>query len=178
LLRKNTCFRGAKADDASAGVDSALGADHTYSKQHSLVKGNCVMNAWKMIQHCLGVTLAIGIYLAPVASIADEPAKEKNVKLTIDYGDGVQKVFVAIPWKEKLTVFAALEAAARHPRGIKVTQQGTGERLLVTAIDDVKNEGRGRNWLYEVNGKLADKSAGVYELSAGDAILWRFAKYR
>jgi hypothetical protein len=62
--------------------------------------------------------------------------------------------------------------------GIKFVHQGTGERILITAIDDLKNEGRGSNWLYEVNGKLADKSAGIYELSAGDAVLWRFGKSR
>lgn len=125
-----------------------------------------------------GVSLVLALCLTPLSAAADEPATEKTVKLTIDYGDGVQKVFAALPWKEKLTVLAALEAAAKHPRGIKLAHQGTGERILITAIDDLKNEGRGRNWLYEVNGKLADKSAGVYELSAGDAVLWRFAKYR
>ena len=84
----------------------------------------------------------------------------------------------SIPWKAKLTVLAALQAAQKHPRGIKLAYQGTGERVLVTAIDGVKNEGRGKNWLYQVNGELADKSAGVYELSAGDAVLWRFAAPR
>ncbi len=116
--------------------------------------------------------------LAAALAAAAEPAKEKSIKLTIDYGDGVQKVFVALPWTEKLTVLSALQAAEKHPRGIKIAHQGSGERVLVTAIDDLKNEGRGNNWLYEVNGKLADKSAGVYELSAGDAVLWRFGKYQ
>lgn len=122
--------------------------------------------------------LALGFSLMAALATAAEPAEEKSVKLTIDYGDGVQKVFVALPWQEKMTVLAALEAAQKHPRGIKLAQQGSGERVLVTAIDELKNEGRGKNWLYEVNGKLADKSAGVYELSAGDAVLWRFRAYR
>ena len=34
----------------------------------------------------------------------------------------------------------------------------------------------GKNWLYRVNGKLADKSAGAYVLAPGDVILWRFEK--
>lgn len=122
--------------------------------------------------------LALGLSLVAALAGAEEPAKDGTVKLTIDYGDGVQKVFVALPWKDGQTVFSALEAAAKHPRGIKIVHQGSGERLLVTAIDELKNQGRGSNWLYEVNGKLGDKSAGVYELSAGDAILWRFGKGR
>jgi len=106
-----------------------------------------------------------------------EGAKEA-VKLVVDYGDGVQKVFASIPWTKETTVFAALEAAAKHPRGIKIAHQGKGETLLVTAIDDLKNEGRGRNWLYEVNGKLGDRSCAVMSLKAGDSVLWRFGKYQ
>ena len=61
-------------------------------------------------------TLVI-VFLSLAAGLATaaEP-EEKSVKLTIDYGDGVQKVFVAIPWKTKLTVLAALQAAEKHPR--------------------------------------------------------------
>jgi hypothetical protein len=49
----------------------------------------------------------------------------------------------------------------------------------LTRIDDLANETarEGKNWLYRVNGKLADKSAGAYVLSPGDVILWRFEVY-
>ncbi|MDX1947081.1 MAG: DUF4430 domain-containing protein [Pirellulaceae bacterium] len=107
---------------------------------------------------------------------AAEP--EKTVALTIDYGDGVQKVFRKLAWKDGQTVFATLQLAAEHPRGIKIAHRGQGATLLVTAIDDLKNEGRGNNWTYEVNGKLADRGCGVWELAAGDAVLWRFGEYR
>ena len=104
-------------------------------------------------------------------------AAEMTVRLTIDYGDGVQKTFVALPWKEKLMVFGALETATQHPRGIKVTHTGSGETTFVTAIDDRTNEGRsGSNWRYEVNGERLPVSAGVAELKAGDTVVWRFEK--
>ena len=127
------------------------------------------------IYKCMLLGLTIGA-AAPL-SLAEEGEK-RTVQLTVDYGDGVQKTFSSLAWKEKQTVFDALQQAARHPRGIKLAHQGSGERLFVTAIDDVKNEGVGRNWTYLVNGKLADRSAGVFELQAGDAVLWRFAKPR
>src|SRR5687768_11076287 len=100
------------------------------------------------------------------STAAAEPAQKQEaaketVKLVVDYGDGVQKQFAALPWTKETTVLAALEAAAKHPRGINFTHQGKGETVLVTAIDDLKNEGRGRNWLYEVNGKLGDRSCAV-----------------
>src|SRR4030095_712059 len=109
-------------------------------------------------------------------AMADEPIKA--VELTIDYGDGVQKVFRALEWKEGLTVLGALEQAARHPRGIKFEHRGAGATAFVTSIDDQKNEGAGRNWTYEVSGKRPDKSCGVWALRAGDTVLWQYALRR
>jgi uncharacterized protein DUF4430 len=127
--------------------------------------------------------LAFLAIIALATSAIAEPPKEpegakETVKLVIDYGDGAQKVFTSVPWTKETTVFTVLEAAARHPRGIKFVHQGKGETVLVTAIDDLKNEGRGRNWLYEVNGKLGDRSCAVMPLKAGDSVLWRFGKYQ
>ena len=124
--------------------------------------------------HLLTLVLSAAVALAQSAAAR---GAESVVLLTIDYGDGVQKTFVALPWKEKLTVFGALQAAAQHPRGIKVQHTGSGETTFVTAIDDRTNEGQGgNNWKYEVNGQRLPVSAGVAELKAGDAVVWRFEK--
>jgi hypothetical protein len=109
------------------------------------------------------------------AAVAQEPAA-KTVQLTIDYGDGSQKVFTALAWKEKQTVLDVLQAAEKHPRGIKLKHRGSGAALFVTAIDDAANEGGGSNWLYEVNGTLGDRSCAIYEVQAGDKLLWKFGK--
>jgi hypothetical protein len=46
-------------------------------------------------------------------------------------------------------------------------------------LDHVGNEGAGgRNWLYQVNGKHADRSFAVYVLQPGDHVLWRFTASR
>jgi len=127
-----------------------------------------------------GTALMIALLIVSSAGVASaqEGATEKAVRLTIDYGDGIEKVFTGLPWKEGATVFTMLQAAVKHPRGVKVTHQGSGATTLVTAIDDLKNEGRGRNWLFEVNGKLGEASCALAELKPGDAVLWRFAKYK
>ena len=68
------------------------------------------------------------------------------------------------------------EAAAKHPRGIKLEHSGSGETTFIKAIDDAANEGQGgRNWRYSVNGESGRVSAGIAELKAGDQILWRYA---
>lgn len=108
---------------------------------------------------------------------ADEPAT--TVSLTVDYGDGAQKMFTALPWREGLTVLDAVRAAEKHARGIKCEVRGAGETAFLVKIDDMKNEGGGgRGWMFRVNGKLGDRGLGVYPLKAGDAVLWKFEKYR
>jgi hypothetical protein len=111
---------------------------------------------------------------APTADAADKP---QIVEMVVDYGDGVQLRFTALPWRAKLTVLDALEAAGKHPHGVKFDKRGRGAQAMVTAIGNVKNEGNGKNWLFSVNDKPADVGAGAYELEAGDAVLWEFKTY-
>ncbi len=101
-----------------------------------------------------------------------------TVTVTIDYGDGAQKRFTDIAWKKEMTVLDAMKVAEKHPRGIRMTYRGSGSTALLTKIDDLENEGRGRNWIYRVNGELADRSFGIFELKPGDRVLWRFERYR
>ena len=106
-------------------------------------------------------------------------AGEPAVELVIDYGDGAEKRFTRIPHEDGMTVQAAMRFASNHPRGIKFESTGSGSSTLLTRIDDLANETarKGKNWLYRINGKLADKSCDAYVLAPGDVILWRFEEY-
>jgi hypothetical protein len=108
--------------------------------------------------------------------IAQEPAAA--VRLAIDYGDGVEKHFTSLAWREGMTVLDAMKAAQEHPRGIEFQFRGSGATAFLTQIDDVKNEGAGRNWIYRVNGDLAERGFAVQKLAAGDTVLWKFEKSR
>jgi hypothetical protein len=119
-------------------------------------------------------SFAIGLVLAATGVVAAQDSPQM-IRLTIDYGDGVEKSFVKLEWKEKMTVFDALQAAKKHERGIKLKHTGSGETVFIVAIDDLENEGQGgRNWRYSVNDQGARVSAGVAELKAGDTVVWRF----
>ena len=107
----------------------------------------------------------------------DEPEASKDSKhvtVVIDYGDGVQKHFTSIAWKQGFTVLDAMKSAQKHPRGIRFEFKGNGSSAMLTKIDDLSNEGRGRNWMYRVNGKRADNSFGIRELADRDSVLWKF----
>ena len=114
----------------------------------------------------------------PAGSGTGAPSS-KTIQLIIDYGDGVQKRFTSIAWSDSMTVLDALQSADEHPRGIELEIRGSGEVALVTRIDDLEN-GRSEPpayWTYEVNEKKADRSAGAYELQAGDVVKWRYGVY-
>lgn len=120
---------------------------------------------------------AVFVLLAALSQQVAAQEAVPAVRLTIEYGDGVQKTFVALPWKDKMTVFDSLKAAEQHPRGIRLSHTGQGETTFITAIDGQENEGAGqRNWRYTVNDQPARYSAGAMELKNGDSVVWRFAK--
>jgi len=125
-----------------------------------------------------GVLLLVVVVMTGSGNqLIGEEAK-KTVKIAIQYGDGSERHFTAIPWKKEMTVLDAMKHAQAHPRGIKFEFKGKNATAFLTKIDDLKNEGRGRNWLFHINGKQADRSFGVFELKAGDTVLWKFDKYR
>jgi hypothetical protein len=135
-----------------------------------------------LCKHSTGGLLALLVFLhltTPV--LAAEPAAAvkpmKAVRLVVDYGDGVEVHFKALPWREGMTVVDALEAAQKHPRGIKFVQRGRDATAMITEIGGKQNEGSGKNWIFSVGGKTADLGAGAYELKAGDTILWEFKPY-
>lgn len=113
---------------------------------------------------------------APAAPPTDAAAR--LVRLTIDYGDGVQKVFTSLEHRAEMTVLDALLDASRHPRGITVEHTGRGQTAFVRRIDDLANQGGGagkRNWLFLVNGKKGTRGSGVTTLAPGDQVAWEFS---
>ncbi len=115
------------------------------------------------------------VHRAAMAQPASSPPA--TVKMTVDYGDGVQKSFVRLPWKAEMTALDALRLADKHPRGIDAKWRGSGANTFLTQIDDLANEGLGandRNWLVYVNDELIDRSIGVFPLRKSARITWRY----
>ncbi len=115
--------------------------------------------------------------LALSAGLLAADAKKPAVQLVIDYGDGVEVHFTALDWRDGMTVLDALAAAQAHKHGVAFAVRGSGDTALVTKIGDQKNEGSGKNWIYSVNDKVGEVSAGVCTLKPGDTVLWKFQKY-
>jgi hypothetical protein len=111
----------------------------------------------------------------PADTITAAEQARQHVSLTIDFGDGRTKDIVDVPWQAGMT---AADLLAASP-GIAVEQKGTGDGALLTSINRTANEGRGgKNWTFSVNDQLADRSFAIYELQAGDHVLWTFGRER
>jgi hypothetical protein len=114
------------------------------------------------------------------ASPAPVAAPGQSVQLVIDYGDGTQKRFTALPWRDGMTVLDVMQASQRHSHGIAIAVRGSGETALLTKLDDVANEegaAGARNWIFYVNDHMADRSLGATPVKSGDTILWKFERY-
>jgi hypothetical protein len=108
---------------------------------------------------------------------AAEPVR-KTVTLVIDYADGVEKHFRELPWKAGTTVLDVMQAAQRHPRGIQFVYRSSGETAFLTQIDELKNEGGGRNWIFSINGEVGKRSFAASEIKAADRVVWKFTQYQ
>lgn len=109
---------------------------------------------------------------------AHEAHSQENVKKTIslilDYGNGFERRYTKLSWTENMTALEATRLASKHKQGFELLVKGSGATAFVTAIDGVKNEGQGKNWMYRVNGKKGDRSSGIYKLRANDVVKWTF----
>lgn len=123
----------------------------------------------------IGTALILVAGALAVPTNAAEPSPP-TIVLTIDYGDGVQKRFPRLAWKESMTVLDAMQAAQDHPRGMTFRYRGRRTTAFLVQIDDLENQGRDRNWLYRINGKLADRSFAVQTVQPKDQITWEFGQ--
>jgi hypothetical protein len=127
------------------------------------------------------VVALVGIVFLAAATLGQfAAAQPATVRLVIDYGDGVIKTIVDLPWTKGSTVLDVMNAARVQvrPHGIDFKFSGSGSSAFLEQIDDVKNEGGGsgkKNWQFWVNTSYADRSFGVYEVQALDVVFWRFA---
>ena len=99
------------------------------------------------------------------------PTTNQTVTLAILHDDNRTELG-DLAWAEEMTVLDAMEQA-REEETLSFTSHGEGAETLITEINEVDNEGGGgRNWMFYVNDRLADRSCAVLELEPGDAILW------
>jgi hypothetical protein len=104
----------------------------------------------------------------------------RTVELEIDYGDGAQKRFTDIGWRQSMTVLDVLKAAREHAHGISFSAHGSGETAMVTKLDDLTNQGGAsdaKNWIFRISGRMGDESCGIAEVHPGDTVLWKFGPY-
>jgi hypothetical protein len=143
-----------------------------------MTKENSIMNRCNRLTRRSVAILLAAILLIGTAAGDRMQAQSATVRLVVDYGDGVIKTIIGLPWAKGSTVLDVMNAAKSRPHGINFSYTGSGASAFLTRIDDVANEGGGgskKNWQLWVNTSYADKSFGVYEVQPLDVVFWRFA---
>lgn len=139
---------------------------------------------WVVLCAAVAATVLAHDFAGPARARDDKvppPAPPATIRLVIDHGDGFEKHYTSVPWKQGMTVLDAMEFARAHKHATPFEFKGRAETAFLSRLDGVANQGAGRdklNWIYHVNGKLADKGFAVCELKAGDQVLWRYQTYR
>lgn len=106
---------------------------------------------------------------APARAASAAPAGRATVQL--DDGESAPQS-IHVPWDAGTALELLRRAGERDPAFAPEV-----DMAMVTAIGGRRNQGaEGRNWLFEVNGRLAEVGAGAAPVRAGDRVLWRFAK--
>lgn len=102
-----------------------------------------------------------------------------TVSLAIDFGNGFEMHYTALPHTPKMTAFDVLQRAGEHAHPLTFKHTGSGTTAFISQIGDTTNQKGPESfyWQYRVNGQYAKKGAGAYEISPGDQVRWFYGKY-
>lgn len=109
----------------------------------------------------------------------------KTVSVRIDYSNGSEKSFTAVPWANGLTIVAALEAAGTIPPGLTVeygsSRNGSVINLSLDGVPENRASGEWSIWVNqrpapgrlgtETSFRFEPESRAANEVEAGDHIL-------
>lgn len=111
------------------------------------------------------------------ASEPQQEQKKETATVTLSIRDNGTMILskTTVELQEGDTVFTVLARTVRN-KGIQMEYTGSGQSVYIQGINNLYEMDRGpkSGWRYSVNGVLADRSAGVFKLSKGDKVEWRY----
>lgn len=122
-------------------------------------------------------------------SAGAKPGKDNAKETGASPGDSVTLTIVGSPdigtimgtvevdIGESKTVLDVLKKATRSQK-LQMEYTGSGATAYVQGIDNLYefDKGSGSGWMYSVNGKFPNRSAGIWPLSPGDDIRWLYTE--
>ena len=109
----------------------------------------------------------------------------ETVSLTIDYGNGAQKSFAAIPLSQEMVLLQVLEAAGSIKPGVEFefnvtldSDRSGRQRGFIASIDGVEADQTNQQWVPWINERPEDNelattgdfSPGYPQVAAGDVV--------
>ena len=97
------------------------------------------------------------------------------VELAVDFQGQAENIETRQLVSQGATVFDLLSVCQSNGE-LQFEHRGSGETAFVTKINDIENQmADGSNWVFFVNGQLADHGVGAVKLNDGDSVLWKFS---
>ena len=113
------------------------------------------------------------------AKIRESAIANSAVALSVTWSNSKRLPLYEEKWYSGMTV-RDLMLSAQDDEVLTFEETGEGDAAMLTSIGDTKNEGGGtesQNWIFRVNGEMADRSFGIYDLEKGDIVSWEFTTY-
>lgn len=109
-----------------------------------------------------------------------EPTKPKQTVTITIVAPGVKETILpvtSVEFEEGDTVLSITQQIVRA-RGIQISVTGAGATAYVQGIDNLYEFDHGplSGWEAFVDGQTLDRSAGIYGVQPGQAIMWRYTK--
>ena len=122
------------------------------------------------------IVLLAGCSPAETQTSADGDAVG-NCDLVIRFNGKAEDREFQVPCPPSSTVLTVMRSVPNGSLEFEMIGADNATAFIVS-IGGVENEKNlGDNWVYRVNGKLGDKSSGLFPVQPGDSIVWSFGKY-
>ncbi|WP_128894152.1 DUF4430 domain-containing protein [Longirhabdus pacifica] len=112
-------------------------------------------------------------------SQTDEETPLETVLFSIVGPPDVGVIFEAteIEWQEDDTVLELLKRVTRQHE-IPMEYRGSGAMAYIEGIDNIYefDRGSGSGWMYAINGKFPNRSAGIWPTTPNDEIEWLYTE--
>jgi hypothetical protein len=100
-----------------------------------------------------------------------------TVQLQIDFAGKREPISLSVPCSANSTVLTSLQRA-QDQGDLEFKSIGSGPAAFVVSIEGIKNaDQQGRNWVFRINGIMANLGCGAFRVTPGDEIQWEFGEY-
>lgn len=100
-----------------------------------------------------------------------------EVQIPAVQGQAAVQAELAVEPGDAQSLFAFMQSL-QDKQKLQFTSSGSGELVFIDSLQGIKNQGAdGKNWMYAVDGRLANRGVATMQLTGGQRVQWCFVTY-